>query len=242
PQLDGQTQEPAAAGKSADPANPAAETQDEREKRPNNVPAKERIKQLTDKVKSKDAEIASLTAQLEQLQAQGWAGDPMDYASDAEYIRAVAAQTANEVAARALADQRNRAIEEARQARVDAWQERCEAMRSVAPDFDQVITNPSLPIPPHVAQAMQAAENGPSVAYYLGKNPQEAARIARLAPLDAAIAIGSLSQRLNVPANRKTTQAPPPVKTVTGAGNVHSPDPAKMSHADYRAWRKRAKA
>jgi hypothetical protein len=51
------------------------------------------------------------------------------------------------------------------------------------PEFRKVIESPSLPVTPAMSIAMLRTEDPTGVAYHLGKNPSEAARIARLAPI-----------------------------------------------------------
>ena len=166
-------------------------------------------------------------------------GDPLDYASDADYQRALAEQVAAQTEARSIErQQRNMAIER-QNAVVEQWEERCADFRAVAPDFDAVVFNPALNVPPAIVELTASIENGPAVAYFLAKNPNEINRIARLSDRDAAIAIGQLSNRVSLPSPKRATAAPVPVRTVNGSGNTVSADPANLAHKDYRQWRMR---
>ena len=107
-----------------------------------------------------------------------------------------------------------------------------EEFRDRAPDYDQIVGNPNLTITPLMADAIKESDNGASVAYYLGKNPDEAARIARMSPVQQAAAIGRLEAKVTTPAKR-STQAPPPVKTVSGGTGTAAFDPDKSSMEDF---------
>ena len=101
-------------------------------------------------------------------------------------------------------------------ATLEAYQDREEEARTKYDDFEQVAYNPKLPITETMAQTIQTSEIGPDVIYYLGSNPKEADRIARLSPLLQAREIGKIEARLaaNPPA-KKTSTAPAPIAPVT---------------------------
>ena len=63
-----------------------------------------------------------------------------------------------------------------------SYHDKEEAARDKYEDFEQVAYNPKLPITDVMAQTIQASDNGPDIAYYLGTNPKEADRISRLQP------------------------------------------------------------
>lgn len=94
------------------------------------------------------------------------------------------------------------------------------------PDYEEVAKAPHVPVTRSMAEAMLGTDNPPAVAYYLGQNLDEAADIAKQSPIQQAISIGRIAERLSaeppsapspVPP-KKTTNAPPPPKTVSGAG------------------------
>lgn len=91
--------------------------------------------------------------------------------------RAEAERVANETRAREL-----REAEEAKRAdesRV-AWETRRAKALETHPDFSDVAEAPSLPLSLAMVHLIVSRDDGPEIAYYLGKNPQEAARIAAL--------------------------------------------------------------
>lgn len=112
-----------------------------------------------------------------------------------------------------------------------------EDFRSKNPDYDIVVNNPSLPISKDMAEVIMLSEVGPQLAYHLGKNPGEAARISGLSPIAAARELGKMEAKLSLPQTKKTPSAPDPVKPVPkgSGGAVKSPD--DMSPEEYREWR-----
>jgi hypothetical protein len=76
------------------------------------------------------------------------------------------------------------------------WNTRVAEFRKTTPDFDMVTRNPHLPITESMAKVIMGSELGPAVFHHLGKNPPEAARIARMAPQQQREAIARLEGRL----------------------------------------------
>jgi len=105
-------------------------------------------------------------------------------------------------------------------------------------DYDQVAGNPNLEITPQMAQIITAQENGPDIAYFLGKNPQLASEIAHADPMTAAIKIGQVIAKLSAQPP-KATSAPDPVTPIGGGSEVPEIDPSKMSMEQYVEWRRK---
>ena len=125
---------------------------------------------------------------------------------------------------------------------VSAYHDREESAREKYDDFEQVAYNPSLPITDIMAQSIQASDIGPDVAYYLGSNPKEADRIARLSPLLQAKEIGRIEAKLtdNPPSVKKTTNAPAPINPVTPRGGnspaMDTTDPRSTKTMSTSEW------
>lgn len=121
----------------------------------------------------------------------------------------------------------------------DAFRERVEAATEKFPDFHEVAFSPKVPITTAMAETIASSEMGADLAYHLGKNIDEAKRIAALAPIAQVRELGKLEAKLSAPPTPlKTTQAPKPPKTVTGAAGA-AENPNGMSYAEYVAWRRR---
>lgn len=108
------------------------------------------------------------------------------------------------------------------------------------PDFDEVVRSDSLAMPPHVVRELADLDKPAAVAYWLGKNPAEAKRIAGLGPTGVARELGRIEARLSVPptpAPQLTAAPEPPPRAVRGSGGNRI-DPDKLSveqWADLRA-------
>jgi hypothetical protein len=116
-----------------------------------------------------------------------------------------------------------------------------EAARLAHPDYDDVVTN-EIPISVAMAEVLVGMAVGAEVAYYLGSNPTEAARIAKLSPARAGAALAKIEAALEGPSSATPkpkaaalSRAPAPPKTITGSGgNVDAePDPS-----DFVKWNK----
>jgi hypothetical protein len=114
-------------------------------------------------------------------------------------------------------------------------------------DFEEVARDPSLAITTQMLDVMRELEYPEDVAYYLGRNPSEAIKIARQTPARIAVSLVQLENRIqtelktNPPEKPSSPQprttAPPPVKPVSGGAEQVEKDPSKMSPAEYREWR-----
>jgi hypothetical protein len=211
--------------------------------------ANARIRQLVDEKKAANAaadaakareaearaQADALKRQLDALKPQP-AGNELDHPNQASYVTAVAKEAAIEAQRYALQHQQHQAEQLAAESKERAYTARVSEFMEKAPDYHSVTGNPNLQITPLMADAIKETESGAAIAYYLGKNPAEAARIASLSPIGQAAAIGRLEAKVTLP-ERRTSSAPAPVKTISGAAGVTQPDPGEMSFEDFRKWR-----
>jgi hypothetical protein len=124
---------------------------------------------------------------------------------------------------------------------LEAYHEREEEARTKYDDFEQVAYNPTLKITTVMAQAIQASDAGPDVAYYLGSNPKETDRISRLSPILQAKEIGRIEAKIanDVPVKR-TTSAPAPISPVnartSGNPSYDTTDPRSTKTMSASEW------
>lgn len=131
---------------------------------------------------------------------------------------------------------RVRAEKEAQESekRQQTWQEQAKAVAAKHEDFEEVISDPTLPITKAMAAVIQKSPVGAELAYYLGTHREEAAEIAKLTDaVDVALALGEIKARLaqekpkpeveEEPAPVQT-KAPPPPTPVRKTTNVKAPD------------------
>jgi hypothetical protein len=151
------------------------------------------------------------------------------------YADALAERKAEELLAR-------RELERQQMDFLDAYHDREEDARSKYDDFEQVAYNPKLPISTAMAETIQASDIGPDIAYYLGSNPKEAARIASLkSPILQAKEIGKIEAKMaSEPVLRKTTSAPPPIAPISGRGSgapsYDTTDPRSIKNMTTSEW------
>ena len=121
------------------------------------------------------------------------------------------------------------------------YHEKEEDARGKYEDFEQVAYNPKLPITQVMAQTIQASDNGPDIAYYLGTNPKEADRISRLEPFLQAKEIGRLEAKIaSEPVTKRTSSAPAPISPVTArgghSGSFDTTDPRSIKTMTTSQW------
>lgn len=155
---------------------------------------------------------------LAEQEARQRAPAPADIAPDQfdtyeDYAEALAERKAEELLAKREAARQQAEL-------LEAYHDREEAARDKYDDFEQVAYNPELPVTEVMAQSIQASDVGPDVLYWLGSNPKEAARIARLPTILQAKEIGKIEAVMTSnPPVRKTSTAPAPIAPVTARSN-----------------------
>lgn len=101
------------------------------------------------------------------------------------------------------------------------FEERTEAFKAKAPDFDDVIekfTESGGKFSDTVRDLVLDSEDGPALAYFLAKNPKITKDLNSLTPLQAAKQLGQIEASLSRP-QRKATSAPPPVTPPSGGAS-----------------------
>lgn len=131
----------------------------------------------------------------------------------------------------------NDAMMAEQQALAAQWQERRAKALEKHPDFAEVAERQDLEIPVTMVPALLHSENGPDVLYHFGMHPEEAARIAKLAPLAQAIEIGRISATLAQANKPQVTKAPKPITPVGARDNAGPKDPNEMTTEEYAAYR-----
>jgi len=159
---------------------------------------------------------------------------PDQFNSYDDYAEALAERKAEELIAQREVQRQSQALQE-------QYYEREEGIRDKYDDFDQVAYNPNLPVTEIMAQSIQASDVGPEVLYWLGSNPKEADRIARLNPILQAKEIGKIEASLTSnPPVRKTSTAPAPIAPVTprasGTPVYDTTDPRSTKTMSTSEW------
>lgn len=157
-----------------------------------------------------------------------WSGKQATRAAKAEL--AAEAAIAKAVADKAAEDARNQ-VELQKQ--VTVWNERKAKALEKMPDYAEVAEADGLAISQTMANVILRSENGPEVAYHLGKNPDEAKRIWALAPIDQVYEIGALAAKLSAP-KPNVSRAPDPIKPIRqSSAPANRKSPAEMDMNEY---------
>ena len=159
---------------------------------------------------------------------------PEQFTTTEEYVEALTTSKAQQIV-------QQQQYAKQQQELLGSYHEKEEDARGRYEDFEQVAYNPKLPITNVMAQTIQAADNGPDIAYYLGTNPKEADRIARLTPILQAKEIGRLEAKVaSEPATKRTSSAPAPISPVTARGGHSSgfdtTDPRSVKTMTTSQW------
>jgi len=110
-------------------------------------------------------------------------------------------------------------------------------------DYYEVTRSEDLPISLAMAEAIAESEDGPALAYHLGKNPEIAADIANLSPFAAARELGRIEERLIAEREKAkataVSKAPPPPPKVEGLNPQVDKDPSNMTDKEFKKWREK---
>lgn len=158
-----------------------------------------------------------------------------------QYLFTEAQKRAVEAAKRELEQERER---ESRTQRVSSFKSRETEFAKTVEDYDEVVRNPRLPITQAMADVIQESEDGPALAYHLGKNPEIAEKIAMLPPIAAARELGKIEARLAYEREKAkekpvVSKAPPPPPKVDASQPAIDKNPDEMSMDEWLKWRQK---
>lgn len=229
-------------------------------------PVQQRINEITRarrEAEARNRQLEQLVYNLTQRQQQGQQTPPSvqeppaeqppkesDFQDFATYQRAQLAYEARQTVRAEMQAERQRQQQSSQQAdqarQTQEVQQRAAKMvetgRGKFSDFDDVALNPGVRMTPVMVEAIGLDETvGADVAYYLGKKPEEAARIAALSPARQVMEIGRLAERITSTAGKnKITKATPPIKPGGGRAKVNV-DETKLSDEEWLRRRQQGK-
>ena len=156
-----------------------------------------------------------------------------------EYTRAEARREAVAV----LKAERDRQDAERRQ---QTWKQKADEFSKVQPDFNELVSDPTLPITAEMTQAVLDSEIGPELAYHLARNREVAEQVSRMSGTALALALGRIEGRLiaqkelaaRPAAAPQVTKAPPPppkIDAVNPSASVRTTD-ASGDTLSIEAW------
>lgn len=140
-------------------------------------------------------------------------------------------------AARA-AEERAKQIEARESAAIaESWAAQVAEAESRYADFKTVALSQEVPVTKEMGLLIATSDVGADVLYHLGQNRALAAQIAGMSQVEAARAIGRIEASLSLPKPRTETKAPDPISPLKGGAGATAKDPAKMTYAEFRAYR-----
>ncbi|MFA7063389.1 MAG: hypothetical protein WC132_04560 [Methanomethylophilus sp.] len=207
----------------------AEEAEEEKKPEPRRKTAQERIDELTRKRREAEREAAYWKAQAEQSKLSG---PPVqeNFETFDEFVTA-----AIDYRDRQKAIEARKADEDLRlKASVQVFNENAAELKAQNPDFDEVVERPVFT--DTMRRMLLGMDNGPKVAYHIGKNATIAGKFANLSPEAQIYEIVKLEQSLTLAEKtKKTTSAPPPIDPV-GTPSATEKDPSSMSIAEWMEW------
>ena len=187
-----------------------------------------------------EAELRLLKEQMQSRQEPVNQGEPkpdqfQDYES---YIKAFTRYEAAEARREAMEQEYQQRQQYAQSQHEERLRSNIEKTAAKYDDFEEVVTSiPEQYVSLAMRDAIGESDIGGDIAYYLGTNVHEAAKIARLSPIAQVKAIIALESKLNAPKKVKT-DAPEPI-TPSGSKATVSKSPNEMTDKEFSEWRKR---
>lgn len=192
--------------------------------------ARQRISELSHKVRSKDAVIAEKEARIKELESKVSAvpqvPNPQKFVNEdgvlneVEYARAMSEYTEKLVESKMPKPAVSQEVDEINP--VEAWEQVAGKIAEKYPDFRDAVAKEVFK--PQLAQALyeRALEDvddettvSAELSYYLGKNESEAKRLSDMPVKQMLVELGKLEEKISS-LNKKTSQALEPIEPVTG--------------------------
>jgi hypothetical protein len=180
------------------------------------------------------AERKAFREALSRVQTQQVAKPPTReaFADDEQYQQAALDHLANQRAEKLLEEREKQREAVARQ---ESFIEKAEKASERYADFQTVVGNPQLAINEAMAEYIAESELGADVAYHLGKNPMQAARIAQLSPVKAARELARIESELASKPKAQPSKAPDPITPVGSRGAARSSS-SPSDNDDIDTW------
>jgi len=191
-----------------------------------------RIDELTRNWRESQRQVTALTALIERLSSsppkheapvdtEKKLGDfGYDESKYRTYLTEQASRSAIEAARKEAQTWRTEQETAAKRAAFDA---RAAKFSGEVEDFHEVFTAET-PVSQAMAEAMMDTDEGPAIAYYLGKNPDIARKLYGLSAVQAGKEIARIEDRIvaerKKAAEKKVSQAPEPAPQIDGSGST----------------------
>lgn len=226
---------------------PKAEEQPRDEKGKFKSPVQDRIDELTRARREAEREAEFWRQRANPAKPEAVAERPTadKFASQEEYVEALVEWKAEQKVSEALkardAETAKSAEQRARETKTQTFARRVEQAKTSISDFDAVVSAADVDVAQHVSEALIDSEKGAELLYHLAKNPDIVDKLNRMSQREADREIGRIEATLGQVSKPpvKTSKAPEPMRPAgRGAATSATADPSKMSHEEYRAWRR----
>jgi hypothetical protein len=208
--------------------------------------ARRQAERLEKILEQQEAILKQYAPQQTSQQPTLTAPNPEDYVGgqfDPRYMQDMMHYTRESAKAEAIEAWKQEQQEVTQRQAVMEQQQRLEtaeaAARAKYQDYDFVIesitSDPRLAQNATIRQALLGLDNGPEIAYTLGKNLDVAYEIANMNPIQAGMRLAEIVNR----APRRTSNAPTPIRPIAATGGTpgNSKQLSEMSTAEYIAAR-----
>jgi len=205
----------------------------------------ERIDEITKKYREQERRSLELEQQLRvQAEAQPKPEplDPGKSLADFEYDEQAFATYLTDFAKQsAEADVQQKAEQAAQQRKMAEFSVKESDFAGNVEDYHIVTRNPDLPVTGYMVEALQTAEKGPEMLYYLGKNPDVTKGLSMMAPLDMARELGRIEavELVKPEKSEKAATPPPPKLKPTASPERVAPDSEQSDKLSDREWLRR---
>jgi len=209
--------------------------------------ARRQAERLEQVLKQQEELLHRLAPQERPQQDTFKAPDPEDYVGgqfDPRYMQDMMVFTREQAKAEAIQAVKAEQQAAMQQQALMQQQQRLEtaeaAARAKYQDYDgvieQITSDPRLAQNPTIRQALLELDNGPEIAYTLGRNLDVAYEIANMNPIQAGMRLAEIINR----APRRTSNAPTPIRPINAAAGStpgNRKDYSEMSTEEYIAAR-----
>lgn len=238
-----------------DPAEPKAEEdkKEEPEQKEEDQPKKTHDQRRWERLLKERAEYKAKVELYEQMQLQQQhkpvnSGRPSrdKFDSDEDYVSALTSWTVEQKLGNVKQELAQHQVQNQTQAE---WASKINQARADYADYDSVMEDAQdIPIAPVVAEAIQSSDLGGDIAYYLGKNPDEALRLNSMSPVAASREIGRIESYLEYEKSQAkakkvpVSKAPNPIKPVKSSAGSGAKSLEDMSPSEYMAYMNKREA
>ena len=209
------------------------------------------MKKFMQRAYEAEAQLAALKNVAQQAPAQPArpAAEPQgltreQFPDEAQYVAAVAQQAVEQI--KAATREQVAAVQSANQTQVFAKQ--ADEVRKEIENYDEVINASAVVFSPAIQGVILSSEYSARLAYEIVKDDDFAERFAAMSPTEAARAVGRLEAKIEAEKHKPVaavtkpvSKAPAPIKPVSSRATEVTPDPSKMTTADWLAQRRKQK-